>query len=165
MMKSLVQSCLGAGLLLATLASGGLASQTPAARAQPAAMPAAVIPAAAIIQPAALMRMLRSAHKPIVLQVGSGIFYAEAHIPGAEYVGAAHTAAGLRALRARAAHLNKREVVVLYCGCCPWHMCPNIRPAYEQLRALGFTRVKTLYLARNFGTNWVAKGYPVAKGR
>jgi hypothetical protein len=35
----------------------------------------------------------------------------------------------------------------------------------QQWISLGFTRVKALYFADNFGTNWAAKGYPVAKGR
>jgi hypothetical protein len=29
---------------------------------------------------------------------------------------------------------------------------------------MGFTNVKVLYISDNFGTNWVDKGYPVAKG-
>jgi hypothetical protein len=29
---------------------------------------------------------------------------------------------------------------------------------------MGFTNVKVLYIADNFGTNWVDKGYPTAKG-
>ena len=29
---------------------------------------------------------------------------------------------------------------------------------------MGFTNVKVLYLANNFGADWVDKGYPVAKG-
>ena len=36
--------------------------------------------------------------------------------------------------------------------------------AYDALHALGFTRVKALHIADNFGTDWVDKGYPVAKG-
>jgi rhodanese-related sulfurtransferase len=39
-----------------------------------------------------------------------------------------------------------------------------VKPADDALRALGFTNVKVLYIADNFGTNWVDKGYPVAKG-
>jgi hypothetical protein len=30
---------------------------------------------------------------------------------------------------------------------------------------MGFTNVKVLYLADNFGANWVDKGYPVERGR
>jgi hypothetical protein len=29
---------------------------------------------------------------------------------------------------------------------------------------MGFTNVKVLYIANNFGTDWVSNGYPVAKG-
>jgi hypothetical protein len=29
---------------------------------------------------------------------------------------------------------------------------------------MGFTNVKVLYIANNFGADWVEKGYPVAKG-
>jgi rhodanese-related sulfurtransferase len=133
--------------------------------ATPEASSATTIPASAILQPTDLVQLLRSSAKPIVFQIGSHVLYAEAHIPGSEYIGAAGTSAGLQPLRVRAANLKKDELIVIYCGCCPWGRCPNIRPAYEQLQALGFTNVKALYLADNFGTDWVDKGYPVAKGR
>jgi thiosulfate/3-mercaptopyruvate sulfurtransferase len=29
---------------------------------------------------------------------------------------------------------------------------------------MGFTNVKILYIADNFGADWVEKGYPVGKG-
>jgi len=29
---------------------------------------------------------------------------------------------------------------------------------------MGFTNVKVLYIADNFGADWVDKGYPTAKG-
>jgi hypothetical protein len=29
---------------------------------------------------------------------------------------------------------------------------------------MGFSNVKVLYIPDNFGTDWVDKGYPVAKG-
>ncbi len=32
------------------------------------------------------------------------------------------------------------------------------------MRDLGFTHVKVMYIAENFGDDWVNKGYPVAKG-
>src|SRR6202789_1400968 len=138
-------------------------AQQPAAG--PPAQPDASIPSQAMLQPAELVQMLNSSAKPLVLQTGSHVFYAEAHIAGAEYAGPAGTSAGIEALRARVAGLNKDSPLVIYCGCCPWSRCPNIKPAYQQLQALGFTNVKALYLADNFGADWVEKGYPVAKGR
>jgi thiosulfate/3-mercaptopyruvate sulfurtransferase len=124
----------------------------------------AVIPEGRLLQPADLAQILRSpGEKPLILQVGSHVFYTEAHIPGSEYVGATKEEAGLQALRDRVHDLARDRFIVIYCGCCPWDKCPNIRPAYQQLIAMGFTNVKALYLADNFGANWVAKGYPVTK--
>ena len=127
----------------------------------------APIPPAQLLQPAELTQMLHASgsDKPLVLQVGSHVLYAEAHIPGSEYVGAAGQNSGLKALRERVNHVKKDQLLVIYCGCCPWDRCPNIRPAFQQLRTLGFTRLKVLYLAENFGTDWVDKGYPISSGR
>jgi thiosulfate/3-mercaptopyruvate sulfurtransferase len=125
------------------------------------------IPTAQLLQPAELMQILNASNgvKPLILQVGSHVFYAEAHIPESEYVGAGGQDSGLQALRECVRGLERSRFLVIYCGCCPWNKCPNILPAYQQLSSLGFTRVKALYFADNFGTNWVAKGYPAAKGR
>ena len=125
------------------------------------------IPSAELLEPAELVHMLYASGSdhPLILQVGSHVLYAEAHIPGSEYAGAGGDKAGLLSLRERVKTLKKDQFLVIYCGCCPWDRCPNIRPAYQQLHALGFSRVKVLHLADNFGTDWVNKGYPVASGR
>jgi hypothetical protein len=124
------------------------------------------IPKSALLEPGELVRMLGSTgNKPLVLQVGVHVLYAQAHVPGSEYVGAADSSEGLDALRRRVAQVNKDRLIVIYCGCCPWQSCPNIRPAFKQLAALGFTRVKALHLPENFGTDWVDKGYPIESGR
>ena len=127
--------------------------------------PAASVPATHLIQPADLASLLKDASsmKPIILQVGFRKLYDQAHIQGSEYAGPANTAAGLQVLRDRVARLPKDASIVIYCGCCPWNRCPNIAAAFEALQALGFTRVKVVYVADNFGTDWVDKGYPTAK--
>ncbi len=125
----------------------------------------ATIPSAALLQPEQLMKILQSPAKPLVLQVGSHVLYAEAHIRGSEYAGEGGSDDGLQALRQRVSTLKKSQPIVLYCGCCPWSRCPNIRPAFALLHQAGFTDVKALYIAQDFGTNWVAKGYPTTKGR
>jgi thiosulfate/3-mercaptopyruvate sulfurtransferase len=129
--------------------------------------PAASIPAADLIQPADLAANLKnaSAPKPLILQVGFHKLYAQAHIPNSEYVGAAGEDAGIQLLRNRVAKLTKDTAIVIYCGCCPWSHCPNIAAAYNALHALGFTQVKVLHIADNFGDNWVNLGYPVVMGR
>jgi hypothetical protein len=124
------------------------------------------VPADRLMQPAELAGMLHAAgQRPLILQVGSHVLFAEAHIQGAEYAGPGGQEAGLQALRDRVSKMSRDQFIVIYCGCCPWTKCPNIRPAYRELVSLGFTEVKVLYIANDFGTDWVAKGYPIAKGR
>jgi len=136
-----------------------------AAQSQPEGANAA-IPGSALIEPEELAHILeaRSGEKPLVFQVGVRFLYKSAHIHGAEYLGPASKDEGVQQLRRRVASLARSKSIVLYCGCCPWDHCPNLKPAYEALRALGFTQVKVLRIEENFGTNWVAKGYPTAKG-
>jgi hypothetical protein len=111
--------------------------------------------------------MLQDAKHPptVILQVGSHLLYSEAHIAGSEYVGPGSQSAGLELLRKRVASLTKDELIVLYCGCCPWERCPNVARAFGLLRESGFKNVKVLYIANNFGADWVAKGYRVEKGQ
>ncbi len=127
-----------------------------------AGRPAASIPSGDLIQPADLAATLGHASgvKPLILQVGFRKLYDQAHIPGAEYAGPASDADGLRVLRERVAKLPKASAIVIYCGCCPWSRCPNIAEAYHTLRALGFKDLKVLYIANNFGSDWVDKGFP-----
>ncbi len=148
-------------LVLCCLPGPHLATRT--AQAQSFIATDADIPQAALLQPAELNALLSAGKTTIVLQTGSHTLFTEAHIPGAQYAGAASTPEGLATLRSRVAQLPKAAVIVLYCGCCPWGRCPNIRPAYKQLTGLGYTNVKVLYLAQNFGTDWVDKGFAVQR--
>lgn len=127
-------------------------------------VPAASIPAASLIRPAALAAELRGSPRPLILQVGFRVLYDRAHIPGAEYAGPAREDRGLRLLRQRVATLPRSTPIVIYCGCCPWSHCPNIGAAYRALRRLGFTHLKALYIADNFGSDWADKGYPITGG-
>ena len=124
------------------------------------------IPTVQRMEPQDLNRLLhtREAEKPLVLQVGSRMMYDQAHIPGAEYAGPGSSPEGLKLLHDRVARLNRSTLIVIYCGCCPWTRCPNIGPAYHELRRMGFTNVKALYLENNFGTDWANRGFPVAHG-
>jgi rhodanese-related sulfurtransferase len=129
-------------------------------------LPAAdAIPQSQLITPEQLNQTLKNAkQKSLILQVGPHTLYAQAHIPGAEFVGAGSTDEGKQKLRERVKSLPKNSAIVIYCGCCPWGHCPNMHTAYQLLHSLGFTNVKALYIADNFGTDWVSKGYPVEKG-
>ena len=142
------------GIVAIALTSGALAYQ------------ASLIPASRLVNPDELVKILQSprSEKPLMIQVGSHVLYTQAHIPGSEYIGPASTETGLQSLRKRVESLPRNKFIVLYCGCCPWSHCPNVKPADDALHALGFTNVKILYIANNFGADWVEKGYSVAKG-
>lgn len=130
-----------------------------------AAGQAASIPASQLINPEDLVKAIQAGkEKPLMIQVGSHVLYQQAHIPGSEYIGPASSEAGLQQLRKRVDPLSRKKSIVLYCGCCPWSHCPNVKPAIEALQAMGFTSVKVLYIADNFGANWVDKGYPTTRG-
>ena len=123
------------------------------------------IPTARQISVEELVKILNAGkEKPLLIQVGSHVLYRQAHIPGSEYIGPASSDAGLQQLRKRVDGLPRNKFIVLYCGCCPWSHCPNVKPADDALQAMGFTNVKILYIANNFGADWVEKGYPTTKG-
>ncbi len=121
---------------------------------------------AQLINPEDLVKILQApkGDKPLILSVGPSSLYMQAHIPGSEYIGAGFTSQGIDSLQRRVKSLPHNRFIVLYCGCCPWSHCPNVRPAYDELHKLGFTNVKVLYIADNFGADWVYKGYPTVKG-
>ncbi|MGO8757553.1 MAG: rhodanese-like domain-containing protein [Terracidiphilus sp.] len=155
---------IAAASLLCLVAGPSLAAAQWAA---PAPTSALTVPNAQLIQPDELNRILhaRGVEKPLILQVGSHMMFAQAHIPGAEYAGPGSQSEGVEQLRGRVASLPRATFIVLYCGCCPWNRCPNVGPAYQLLNGMGFTHVKVLYLADNFGDDWVNKEFPVESGR
>lgn len=103
-----------------------------------------------------------SAAKPVILQVGFNALYRSKHIPGSIYAGPASTPTGIAMLKKAVSGVPKNSTLYIYCGCCPIGKCPNIHPAFETLRAMGFTHVQVLMLETSFGKDWVAHGYPVA---
>jgi thiosulfate/3-mercaptopyruvate sulfurtransferase len=155
--------------VMALLASAAGFHALPAARAAspaPGGYQATSLPSSDLISPEQLAKILQDpkAEKPLVMQVGFHILYLQGHIRGAEYQGPASEKQGLEKLRKRVASLSRNKFIVIYCGCCPWVHCPNVKPAADALRAMGFTNFRVLHLADNFAADWADKGYPVAKG-
>lgn len=147
---------------------GALATWIPASPVRadgPAAAAAESWQNAVRITPEELAKILRdkTAEKPAIFQVGFRVLFAQAHIPGSQFAGPGANASGIEALMKAVKPLPSGRPIVLYCGCCPWEKCPNMEPAWTALRTAGFTNVKILYIAKNFGTDWVQKGYPVEK--
>ena len=117
-----------------------------------------------LIQPQTLAALItRTAPKPKILYVGFPILYRGAHISGAELAGPASKPEGLELLKQTAAKLPRSQELIIYCGCCPWDRCPNVRPAFRLLHEMGFTRLKLVTIPTNMSTDWVTKGYPVER--
>lgn len=130
-----------------------------AARAQEA--PATPWAAEQVTQPSELAATLSKSAKPVILQIGFQVLYSSKHIPGSIYVGPASTPEGLEALKKAVHSLPKTADIYVYCGCCPMDKCPNVRPAFATLKAMGFTHLHVIMLPTSFGKDWVAHGYPV----
>jgi thiosulfate/3-mercaptopyruvate sulfurtransferase len=116
----------------------------------------------ALIQPADMASHLSA--KPAIFHVGPSVLYRSKHIPESVYGGFASRPDGLEGLKAAVAKLPRDREIVIYCGCCPWDRCPNIKPAMALLQEMGFTNVKALHLADSFKTDWIDQGYPVEAG-
>lgn len=119
----------------------------------------------ALIEPADLAAVLDDAAKrPLILCVGFPDMYKHHHVPHAQFAGQAGTDDGLKQLRATVTGVALTTPIVVYCGCCPIKICPNVHPAYKLLQSLKYTHVRMLNLPKDFHTDWEAKGYPVKQG-
>jgi thiosulfate/3-mercaptopyruvate sulfurtransferase len=115
------------------------------------------------VQPKDLSSQLASGAKPTIIHVGPSVLYRSRHIPGAIDVGMTSKPENLDALRTAAAKLPRDRDLFLYCGCCPWDRCPNIKPAVALLEGMGFKKVKAVYIGQNFKFDWVDQGYPAVQ--
>lgn len=130
------------------------------------AFQATAIPHSQQIEPEELVRILTAkGQKPLLIHVGFHVLYLQAHISDSDYIGPARDSAALEQLRTRLKSLPRNTLIVIYCGCCPWDHCPNVKPAHDALIAMGFTNVKVLHIADNIATGWIDKGYPITRGQ
>ncbi|MFZ0961646.1 MAG: rhodanese-like domain-containing protein [Terriglobia bacterium] len=150
-----------------TVAMAAVPAGTPAASPHGNPPDASSLKAEVLINPEDLAKILQSPkdEKPLIIHVGFHVLYAQGHIPGSEYIGPASQEEMLEKLRKRVESLPRGKFIVLYCGCCPWTNCPTVKPAYEALHSMGFSRLKVLYIPNNFGRDWIYKGYPVEQGQ
>jgi thiosulfate/3-mercaptopyruvate sulfurtransferase len=94
---------------------------------------------------------------PLLISVGPG-----ATIPHSKAIGQAKDQENLDKLSALLKTVKKKETIVLYCGCCPYEHCPNVRPAIALLKEKGFRNYKLLNIPHNIKKDWIDKGYPKA---
>jgi|SRR5438477_614012 len=94
--------------------------------------------------------------QPLIISVGPvGL------IKGAVDIGPVHEKENLDKLKERLSKEKKDRMIVIYCGCCPFEHCPNIRPAFKLLNEMKFTNQKLLNLPHNLKADWINSGYPM----
>lgn len=94
--------------------------------------------------------------KPMILNVGP-----MENIKTAVVVGRATSVTGIEKIKSTVMWEAKTKAIVVYCGCCSYASCPNLKPAYDALIAQGFKNAKILELPVGIKEDWVAKGYPM----
>lgn len=82
-------------------------------------------------------------------------------IKNATDIGEGQDKKNVEKLKNEVSKLPKDANIVIYCGCCPFGDCPNIRPTFKLLNDLKFTNHKLLNLPKNLKVDWIDKGYPM----
>jgi len=116
--------------------------------------------AADLMAPETLAKAINENKAGLILYVGFPNLYRSMHIPHAVLAGPVSKPEGEKALREALADVPRDREIVLYCGCCPWDKCPNVRPAFKIVREMGFKQAKLVTIPTNMHTDWVTKGYP-----
>jgi hypothetical protein len=112
-----------------------------------------------LMEPADLAEKIsKNKDVPIIFCVGPG-----APIPHSINIGMGKEKENIDKLKKELSGLPADSKVVIYCGCCPFDHCPNVRPAIDALKEMKFTDYRLLNLSRNIKTDWIDKGYPVNK--
>jgi len=112
-----------------------------------------------LIEPSELAQVLQEGKDlPVIISVGPA-----ATIPNSIEIGMAKEKENLDTFKNKLTALPKDTKIVIYCGCCPFEHCPNVRPAIAVLKEMKFTNYKLLDLSHNIKADWIDKGYPVLK--
>jgi thiosulfate/3-mercaptopyruvate sulfurtransferase len=109
-----------------------------------------------LIEPAALAQTLKANKDlPLIYCVGPGVV-----IPHSIDIGMTSEKENLQKFKDAIDKLPRTANIVIYCGCCPFAKCPNVRPAVAALNDMKFTNFHLLDLPDNIKKDWIAKGYP-----
>ena len=112
-----------------------------------------------LMEPSVLAKIITAnTSLPIIISVGPG-----AIIPNSLNAGMSSNEEGITKLRTILKSKNQNEKIIIYCGCCPFEHCPNVRPAIEILKEMKFTNYYLLNLSHNIKMDWIDKGYPTKK--
>ena len=110
-----------------------------------------------LVEPADLAASIKDGKDvPMMYSVGPG-----AVIPNSVDIGLVKDEKNLNEFKKQISKLPKSTNILIYCGCCPFEHCPNVRPAIAALQSMHFTNYHLLNLQHNIKTDWISKGYPV----
>lgn len=112
-----------------------------------------------LMEPASLAASLKNNKSlPLIFSVGPA-----ASIPNSIEIGMVKNNANLVKFKKQLKGIQKNKKIVVYCGCCPYDHCPNVRPAIDVLKQMGFINYYLLDLPQNIKKDWIDKGFPVVK--
>jgi thiosulfate/3-mercaptopyruvate sulfurtransferase len=112
-----------------------------------------------MMEPSELAATIQSNKEiPVIFSIGPGT-----NIPHSRKIGMIREGENMKNFKGQLAKLPKDTKIVVYCGCCPYEHCPNVRPAMGLLKEMKFTNYKLLDLPQNIKVDWIDKGYPTSK--
>ncbi len=110
-----------------------------------------------LMPPAELAAVIKSnKNLPLIINIGP-----RPTIPHSVNVGMVNNKNGIASLKKVLSKTDRKAKVVVYCGCCPYEHCPNVRPAIQTLKTMGFSNFYLLDLPQNIRKDWINKGYPL----
>lgn len=110
-----------------------------------------------LMEPADLAKMIERGNEEIhVFSIGPS-----AMIKGSLDIGEGKNPGNIETLQRSVSALPMDAQIIIYCGCCPFANCPNIRPAFQALNSWGFTNHKLLNLSENLKVDWIDQDFPV----
>lgn len=112
-----------------------------------------------LMQPSELASIIKNKTNQVTI-ISVGPFNT---IPDAINVGMVSEEENMDKFKTQLSTLKKDAKVVVYCGCCPYEHCPNVRPAIDVLKQMKFTNFYLLNLPDNLKIDWINKGYPVTQ--
>ncbi|WP_324721049.1 rhodanese-like domain-containing protein [Salinimicrobium sp. HB62] len=112
-----------------------------------------------LLEPRDLVQLLNDPKDSLVIfSLGAGGI-----IPGSKDTGPSGEKEALKNLEKELETLPRDTDIVIYCGCCPFNICPNVRPAFSLLNEMDFTNHRLLNLRENIKVDWIDRGYPTAE--
>jgi hypothetical protein len=112
-----------------------------------------------LLQPSELAATIKdNKETSVVFSIGPG-----AVIPHSRDMGMIKEEENMKKFKGELETLPRDTSVIIYCGCCPYEHCPNVRPAIQLLKDMKFTNYKLLDLPHNIKIDWINKGYPAGQ--